>query len=213
MKRARRSDAGFTLIEILISLVLLMVGICGILSLFPVAIKNVSDSVEDSAASNLAQSLYSAMTEAMRRPVTGVVYLTHDGLPAGAFNFPLPISVAAPVLYPAPGGGTDSTLSVYQLGTDTRSLAQVTDIRTPPPAWSLGGDPSEPTRQYSFQFEVSKPPESVIVVDTAGTTTNLPLYQFRFIIYRSYFTTVVPAGQTHPAQVKEFTTFIAGTGL
>jgi hypothetical protein len=190
-----------------------MIGICGVLSLFPVAIKNVSDSVEDSTASNLAQSLYAAMTEAMRRPVTGVVYLTHDGLPSGLFNFPLPITVGAPVMYPAPGGGTDPTLSVYQLGTDARALAQVTDIRTPPPVWSLGGDPSEPTRQYSFQFEVSKPPESVIVVDTAGTTTNLPLFQFRFIIYRSYFTAVVPVGQTHPAQVKEFTTFIAGTGI
>lgn len=212
MKRLRRTDAGFTLIEILIALVLLMVGIVGILSLFPVAIKNVSSSVEDSAASNLAQSLYSALTEAMRRPVAGVVYLTHDGLPGGQMNFPLPTTVGAPVMYPSPGSGTDSTLQVYQLGTDLRSIAQVNDIQKPA-AWSMGGDPSEPTRQYSFQFEVSKPPESVIVVDTAGTTTNLPLYQFRFIIYRSYFTTVVPAGKTHPAQVKEFTTFIAGTGL
>ncbi len=212
MRRLRKSQAGFTLIEILISLVLLMVGICGILSLFPVAIKNVSDSVEDSAASNLAQSLYAAMTEAMRRPVAGVVYLTHDGLPSGQVNFPLPTTVAAPVLYPAPGGGTDPTLQVYQLGTDTRTKNQVDNIKKPA-AWSAGGDPSEPTQQYSFQFEVSKPPESVIVVDTAGTTTNLPLYQFRFVIYRSYFSTVVPGGQTHPAQVKEFTTFIAGTGL
>lgn len=213
MKRLRKGDAGFTLIEILIALVLLMVGIVGILSLFPVAIKNVNSAVEDSASSNLAQSLYSSMTEAMRRPVTGVVYLTHDGLPGGMLNFPLPVSVGAPVLYPAPGSGTDPTLQVYQLGTDLRTVAQVNDIQKPPPAWSRGGDPTEPTRQYSFQFEVSKPPESVIVVDTAGTTTNLPLYQFRFVIYRSYFTTVVPVGKTHPAQVKEFTTFIAGTGL
>ncbi|MCC6741042.1 MAG: prepilin-type N-terminal cleavage/methylation domain-containing protein [Planctomycetia bacterium] len=212
MKRLRRSNAGFTLIEILIALVLLMVGICGILSLFPVAIKNVSDSVEDSNASNLAQSLYSAMTEAMRRPVAGIVWLSHDGLPSGQINFPLPTTVAAPVLYPAPGGGTDATLQVYQLGTDARTVAAINNIRTAP-VWSGGGDPTEPTRQYSFQFEVSKPPESVIVVDTAGTTTDLPLYQFRFIIYRSYFVTAVPAGQTHPAQVKEFTTFIAGTGL
>jgi len=34
MKRTRRANSGFTLIEILISLVLLMVGIVGILSLF-----------------------------------------------------------------------------------------------------------------------------------------------------------------------------------
>ena len=210
MKSLHRKNSGFTLIEILIALVVLMIGICGVLSLFPVAIKNVSDSVEDSTASNLAQSLFSSMTEAMRRPVTGIVTVTHDGFPAGRLDFPLPISVMAPVTYPSPGSGTDVWLETYQLGTDGATAAQMGNIKT-----SLlgGGDPTEPTMQYSFQFEVVKPMESVIVVDTAGTTTNLPLYQFRFMIYRGYEPAVVGLGQTHPALVKEFTTLIAGTGL
>ncbi|MCE9584294.1 MAG: prepilin-type N-terminal cleavage/methylation domain-containing protein [Planctomycetes bacterium] len=210
----RRGQRGFTLIEILIAMVLLMIGIVGILSLFPVAIKNVQSSVEDSAASNLAQSLYGSMTEAMRRPVAKDVTVTHDGLPGGRLTFTLPSSTGSVTLYPAPGAGTDPTLEVYQLGTDSRTMAQVNDIRqSPPSGWSRGGDPTEPTTQYSFQFEVSRPPESVIVVDTAHTTTDLPLYQFRFVIYHGYYSAAVPGGQTHPAQVKEFTTFIAGTGL
>ena len=210
MKPSRKGNPGFTLIEILISLVILMVGICGVLSLFPVAIKNVSDSVEDSTASNLAQSLYSSMTEAMRRPVAGVVTVTHDGLPAGRLSFPLPTSPMVPAVYPVAGSGTDPWLETYQLGTDLAVSKQVGDIRG-----SLlgGGDPSEPTMQYSFQFEVLKPLESMIVVDTAGTTTNLPLYQFRFMVYRGYEPASVSPGQTHPALIKEFTTFIAGTGL
>ncbi|MEK7467399.1 MAG: prepilin-type N-terminal cleavage/methylation domain-containing protein [Planctomycetota bacterium] len=210
MKRTHGKNSGFTLIEILIALVILMVGICGVLSLFPVAIKNVSDSVEDSTASNLAQSLHSAMTEAMRRPVTGVVTVTHDGLPAGTLSFPLPVSVLVPATYPVAGSGTDTWLETYQLGTDVPVAAQVADIRS---SGLGGGDPTEPTTQYSFQFEVVRPAESVIVVDTAGTMTNLPLYQFRFMIYRGYRPAAVGVGQVHPALVKEFTTLISGSGI
>lgn len=210
MKPIQSRNSGFTLIEILIALVVLMIGICGVLSLFPVAIKNVNDSVEDSIASNLAQSLNSSMTEAMRRPVTGVVTVTHDGFPAGMLSFPLPVSPMVRATYPVAGSGTDVWLETYQLGTDGAVVAQVANIRS---SGLGGGDPTEPTMQYSFQFEVLKPAESVIVVDTAGTTTHLPLYEFRFMIYRGYRPESVGVGQTHPALVKEFTTLIAGTGI
>ena len=209
MRSQKRRSSGFTLIEILLALVILMVGIVGVLGLFPVAIRNVNDSVEDTTASNLAQSLNASLTEAMRRPVAGVVTVTHDGLPAGRLSFPLPVTTLVPATYPAAGGGTDGSLEVYQLGTDLRVAAAVGDIRTR----ALGGDPSEPTQQYSYQFEVMRPVESEIVVDTAGTTTDLPLYQFRIMIYRNYESPGVPPGQVHPSLVKEFTTFIAGGGL
>lgn len=215
MNRFRRSDSGFTLIEILIAMAILMIGIVGILSLFPVGIKNVSDSVEDSTAANVAQSLYNAMTEAMRRPnSTGSVVLAHDGLQlvgAQTYTFPLPASVAVPTLHPAPGMGTDGTLQTFQLGTDARTNNVLTDI-TAPPGWSAGGDPTEPLRQYSFQFEVQKPPEAIVPLG-GGASTTVPLYQFRFLIYRSYTVQVVAPGDQHPDLVKEFTTLIAGSGL
>lgn len=207
MKPKSRRSGGFTLIEILLALIILMVGIAGVLSLFPVGIKNVRDSVEDTTASNLAQSLNAAMTEAMRRPAAGMVTVTHDGFPDGRLSFPLPVTTLAPETYPAAGGGTDATLEAYQLGTDPRVRDAVGDIRSRP----LGGDPSEPTQQYSFQFEVMKPLESEIVLDTLGNKTPLPLYQFRFMIYRNYRSPAAPPGQVHPCLIKEFTTLIAGS--
>lgn len=213
--RKHRTDSGFTLVEILIALILLMVGIVGILSIFPVGIKNVSDSVEDSTAANLGQSLYSAMTEAMRRPnATGRIVLAHDGLASvgpQVYTFDLPPAIGVPALHPPPGAGTDPTLQTFQLGMDPRTNAVLADIQTPP-GWSAGGDPSEPLRQYSFQFEVQKPPEALVPMG-AGAPAAVPLYQFRFIIYRQYEATVVPPGDVHPNLVKEFTTLIAGAGL
>lgn len=204
MKRGERREGGFTLIEILLALVILLVGIVGVLGIFPVAIRNVNDSVEDSTASNLAQSLSAAVTEAMRRPVGEDVTVTHDGLPGGRLTFKLPDTLLVPETHPAPGGGTDGTLEVYQLGTDAAVASQVNHIRTNP----AGGDPSEPTTQYSFRFEVMRPLESEIVVDTAGTKTRLPLYQFRFLIYRGY--DGVAGGSA--SLVKEFTMLVAASG-
>ena len=224
MRSVRRSHSGFTLIEILIALVLLMVGIVGILTLFPVGIKNVSDSVEDSTAANIGQSLYAAMTEAMRRPnAAGDVILAHDGLAivgAQTYTFKLPLSTGPVDLHPGAGLGTDPTLQVFQLGTDLRTQNVVNDI-TAPPAWSAGGDPSEPMRQYSFQFEVSKPSDALIVIRAPGTlgptdaglTDEVPMYRFRFLIYRNYEIQVVPPGEQHTRLVKDFTTVISGSGL
>lgn len=204
MQRGAWRNGGFTLIEILLAMVILLVGIVGVLGIFPVAIRNVNDSVEDSTASNLAQSLSAAVTEAVRRPVGGEVTLTHDGLPGGRLTFKLPGTLMVPDSYPVPGGGTDPTLEVYQLGTDAAVASQVDHIRTNP----AGGDPTEPTRQYSFQFEVLRPKESEIVIDTAGAPTRLPLYQFRFLIYRSY-----DGKAGGPANlVKEFTILVAASG-
>ncbi|MBI2919971.1 MAG: prepilin-type N-terminal cleavage/methylation domain-containing protein [Planctomycetes bacterium] len=213
--RKHRSSSGFTLVEILIALVLLMVGIVGILSIFPVGIKNVTDSVEDSTAANIGQSLYNAMTEAMRRPnAAGKIVFAHDGLQSvgpQTYTFDLPAGVGVIVLHPTPGSGTDSTLQAFQLGMDARTSAVLTDIQTPP-GWSAGGDPSEPLRQYSYQFEVQKPPEALVPTGP-GTTTPVPLYQFRFMIYRQFEAVAVPAGEQHPNLVKDFNTMIAGAGL
>lgn len=208
MKIRRRSATGFTLIEILIAMAVLMIGIVGVLSIFPVGIKNVNDSVKDSTAANVAQSLYNAMIDAMRRGQTtsGQVMLVHDGLPGTVpvsrnYTFTLPASVAVE-LHPVAGSGTDSTLQTYQLGNDAQTVAVVNDI-TAPLAWSAGGDPTEPLRQYSYQFEVSKP----------DFGPDIPLYQFRFLVYRNYRVMTVPVGQKHPDLVKDFMTLIAGSGI
>lgn len=216
MRSHRNRQNGFTLIEILISLVILMIGIVGIISLFPVGMKNVSESNKDSTAGALAQSLNSAMTEAMRRPNTvGDIILVHDGLqPSGTaqtYTFALPATVGVTSTHPMVGMGTDTTKQVFQLGMEASTDAVILDITAP--VTGLGGDPTEPLRQYSFQFIVTKPPEANMSMGPGLPPVPIPLYEYKFLVYRSYEALVVPAGTTHPRLVREFTTLIAGTGL
>lgn len=58
--------AGFTLLEILIAIVVLVVGITGIVALFPTAIKSGNQTVVDSYASLITQSVVDAINVGMR---------------------------------------------------------------------------------------------------------------------------------------------------
>jgi len=62
----RRKNAGFTLLEILIAIVILVVGITGIVALFPTAIKSGNQTIVDSYASIITQSVIDAITVGMR---------------------------------------------------------------------------------------------------------------------------------------------------
>lgn len=84
---------GLTLIEILIALIVLMVGLVGIFALFPVGMRSTQESVEDSTAALLAESVHHAIVAGMRssRPASGPadrvpVVLTHDGGPGRAWD-------------------------------------------------------------------------------------------------------------------------------
>ncbi|RME87870.1 MAG: prepilin-type N-terminal cleavage/methylation domain-containing protein, partial [Planctomycetota bacterium] len=53
----KRKSKGFTILEILISIVILTVGILGILAIFPKAIESASKSIEDTYSGIIAQSV------------------------------------------------------------------------------------------------------------------------------------------------------------
>ena len=57
---------GFTLIEILIAIVVLVLGIVGIISLFPTAIESGNKTVEDSYAAAITQSVVDAIKQSGR---------------------------------------------------------------------------------------------------------------------------------------------------
>ena len=180
--RCRRSS-GFTLVEILIALVVLMVGIVGVLALYPVAAKNTKTSLQDSTAATVAQSLHSAMTEAMRRSATDTVVLQHDGT-GGKYAFTVPVGVGVPMVYPAPA-------TSFQLGDDFGTQQAVAQIRTM--------DPTEPYDQYSWQFVVTR-------IDAQN-----PLFEVRFRIYRNFDATLSydPMDPDVRADlVQEFSSFI-----
>ncbi|MBI3272338.1 MAG: prepilin-type N-terminal cleavage/methylation domain-containing protein [Planctomycetes bacterium] len=118
----RRARQGFTLIEILIALVVLFIGIVGIIALFPIGIRSTKESVEDTNAALIAESVHHSLVQALRsgRPVgnpprTQVTFV-HDGvrLTAGVPGYvfqlpprnPLPLAAAinTPPEWHHPGG-------------------------------------------------------------------------------------------------------------
>lgn len=62
----RRRRQGFTILEILIAIVVLVLGIMGIIALFPTAIESGNKTVEDSYASAITQSVVDAITVGLR---------------------------------------------------------------------------------------------------------------------------------------------------
>jgi prepilin-type N-terminal cleavage/methylation domain-containing protein len=85
---------GFTILEILIAIVVLVLGITGIIALFPTAIESGNKTIEDSYASAITQSVVDALTVGLREsryqyrvPGTGKTYtyfvFNHDGVVDG----------------------------------------------------------------------------------------------------------------------------------
>ena len=84
--RQPRSSAGFTLLEILIAMVILMVGLLGILAVFPTAMRSASRAVEDTYCASIAQSVVDAIHLGLRsahattEAGNSYLILDHDGV-------------------------------------------------------------------------------------------------------------------------------------
>lgn len=78
-----RSNAGFTLIEILISLGILVFGVVGILTLFPAGIKSTKKAAEETYAAFIADSVYASLRASASQMAPGdpLIYF-HDGINA-----------------------------------------------------------------------------------------------------------------------------------
>jgi prepilin-type N-terminal cleavage/methylation domain-containing protein len=66
LKSALRRRRGFTIIEILIAIVVLVLGITGIVALFPTAIESGNQTVEDTYAATITQSVVDAISVGLR---------------------------------------------------------------------------------------------------------------------------------------------------
>lgn len=81
---ARGSERGVTLIEILLALIVMVLGMVGILALFPGALMQASESMEDTQAAILGESVAHGLVTALRNaqvdPATGQrrAVLVHD---------------------------------------------------------------------------------------------------------------------------------------
>ena len=92
----RRSQGGFTLLEILIATAILVVGLVGVLALFPAGIKVGDEVVQESTAITLARSVADSIRKGLRNnlrarsPKGGITYsyfvFQHDGVTAAPSN-------------------------------------------------------------------------------------------------------------------------------
>ncbi len=106
--RRRRGERGMTLIEILLSLIILVLGMVGILALFPAALQQSVESVEDTSAGMLAESVAHSLATAVRFSTYNTntqkfeITLTHDlgagTAPAVTSNSKSKYTLALPVL-------------------------------------------------------------------------------------------------------------------
>ncbi len=84
---------GFTLMEILIAMAVLLVGLVGILSLFPVGLDATRKAIEDTNAALIAESVYASLRASAQRTqlISGKMKLVffHDGIDQTENVFPL----------------------------------------------------------------------------------------------------------------------------
>lgn len=129
--RRKSIDEGFTLIEILVALTVLIIGLVGILALFPVGLSSSQASVEDTFASLIADSVGNALISAMRNSTGGNVRFRHDGITSPPYNFGLPSGTNS-VSHPGPN-------SAWKLGTEVSTASD-----------------EDPMEQYYYNFEVER---------------------------------------------------------
>jgi hypothetical protein len=168
----RRRERGLTLIEILLSLIVMVVGVIGILALFPPALQSSQESVHETQTAIQAESVAHAFKNAIQvgqwdaTTLEWTVLLTHDlKTPGGEgvkYQFKLPKLPPPPPpplnWFHHPGGavatGNPENEPFFEFGGDGWIHATVETIRDP----VNGTDPSEPYKQFGFSFDVAKIP-------------------------------------------------------
>ena len=96
----KQSKQGFTLMEILLAMSILIVGLVGILALFPAGLNATRKAMEDTNAALIAESVYSSLRASARQTTPGgQLTFFHDGV---STVLPYPNSNAFPI------GGTFS---------------------------------------------------------------------------------------------------------
>lgn len=203
--RNKDTKNGFTIIEILLAMFVLGIGVIGILALFPVGIQRTKESVDDSIASMYADSIKSAIINAMRgQETSGWVTMNHNGCRNGSYRFLPPTMPGGVQVYPAVGEGNWPAGSNYlfQLGSATSDLSisnTVVNIQE-------NYDPSESTRQYQFFFSMTR---DII----------RPYFTVSIQIFRNYSSRVGWgqdrrfgnwATMKHPDQIRDFSFIVSG---
>ena len=145
----RSAASGFTLIEILISLTILVIGLVGILALFPVGIHASRASVEETSASILAESVHSSLIFSLDLATPGQpIEYFHDGVSTGlTFTLPEAGGGASVELPQQAAGGPPAGEAVFHVGRP-HDGAHMHNFRV------LDEEDREHYGQYAFNFTV-----------------------------------------------------------
>ncbi len=166
---APRRERGLTLIEILLALIVMVLGIVGILALFPPALDSANDSMQMTTGAIVGESVANALTNATRfasfDPSSGIwsATLTHDLEVSGQrviYQFQLPR------FGDGMAGGNAGSMWRHHPG----NMAASPEVESQP-AFVLGSDPwtketlkwhrgendsTDPLDQFAFSFRVRK---------------------------------------------------------
>jgi hypothetical protein len=162
----RRREGGLTLIEIMLSLLVMVLGLLGILAVFPVGLQSSSESVEETYGALLSESVGHAFKTAVlfgkydKTTSEWTCVMVHDMKSMGTtvrFTFVLPLLRDKWKHYPG-GGAIDRGKtpdpdpekdSHFDLGGDQWTYATVDNVRKV-------NDPTDPWTQFAFSFVVKK---------------------------------------------------------
>lgn len=203
---------GFTLIEILISLSVLVIGLVGILVLLPVGLKSSQSAVQDSTTSILAQSIKNSIYHAIKMSGgAAAVNYYHDGVKKG-INFPLPAS-GATVEVPKNAAGAGGAVvflvgqggdnkAPYNSKVDYPNQLGFVDTASQTIPWV---DPmKDPYAQYAFKFVMKRATKS-------GGVEIPGLYEVTIYLYRGWLASKVVAGVDKNVPINVFSTLVAAS--
>lgn len=165
VKRNSEAVGGFTMIEILVALIVLVVGLVGVLALFPVGIDATGRAAQDTMGAILAESVQEALIDAMHNiSMSGTdeqrieVVFAHAGVRGveglDFYRFDLPTRIGESSQHPNRGPFPVFRLQPGELVFTDEDLRE------------------DPFSRYSYDFRVTR------------RCTNL--YEFLITVYRNY---------------------------
>ena len=175
----RRTERGLTLIEILLAIIVMALGLVGIMALFPPALQTATESMEETQAAivgeSVAHALATAMANAVYDPATKryVVWLSHDlraGSSRGRYEFVLPKgdtdATGAPKWYhypsaaspPAKDAGKPIPIETYDPESDDCLFTLAGDAWTAATVRNVqeNYDATDSLGQFAFSINVTK---------------------------------------------------------
>jgi type II secretory pathway pseudopilin PulG len=214
----------FTLIEILISVAIVVIGLVGIMAVFPVGIEANKVAMIDTACATLANSLRNAIVASVQSSpaaagVVPPVVVRHDGIPTTPmFNLdlnPIPDSDSGVTNWydvgtaSAPGAGV-LAIPIYFIGVGSAGLNDIVVFNSQAPAHPYNNRTGPGLEnQLSFKVLLRK---YAMTLPYLGGGTRIPfenLFELQIEIYRN-FNPLTPATQV---PIRAYTTLFTGNRI